>query len=96
MSVNAPSEFRNVYPVIIHDIVRRTAEMTQLANQKAEERRLEEEKTKQMKLNLEMQKAKPDKESLYYSCIKSKLNAGLSDNEKIVSECKALVNSKPE
>lgn len=96
MSVNAPSEFRNVYPVIIHDIVRRTAEMTQLANQKAEERRLEEEKTKQMKLNLEMQKAKPDKESLYYSCIKSKLNAGLSDTEKIVAECKTLINSKPE
>lgn len=96
MSVNAPSEFRNVYPVIIHDIVRRTAEMTQLANQEAEKRRLEEEKTKQMKLNLEMQKAKPDKDSLYYSCIKSKLNAGLFDNEKIVSECKALVNCKPE
>lgn len=96
MSVNAPSEFRNVYPVIIHDIVRRTAEMTQIANQKAEERRLEEEKTKQMKLNLEMQKAKPDKESLYYSCIKSKLNAGLSDTEKIVAECKTLANSKPE
>lgn len=96
MSVNAPSEFRNVYPVIIHDIVRRTAEMTQLANQEAEKRRLEEEKTKQMKLNLEMQKAKPDKESLYYSCIKSKLNAGLSDNEKIFAECKTLINSKPE
>ena len=31
-----------------------------------------------------------------YSSIKSKLNAGLSDNEKIVSECKTLVNSKPE
>lgn len=31
-----------------------------------------------------------------YSCIKSKLNAGLSDNEKIVSECKTLINSKPE
>jgi predicted transcriptional regulator YheO len=96
MSVNAPSEFRNVYPVIIHDIVRRTAEVTQLANKEAEERRVEEEKTKKMKLNLEMQKAKPDKESLYYFCIKAKLNAGLSDNEKIVAECKTLVNSKPE
>lgn len=96
MSVNSPAEFRNVYPVIIHDIVRRTAEMTQLANQKAEERRIEEEKTKQMELSLEMQKTKPDKESLYNSCIKAKLNAGLSDNEKIVAECKTLVNSKPE
>lgn len=96
MSVNAPSEFRNVYPVIIHDIVRRTAEMTQLANQKAEERRLEEEKTKQMKLNLEMQKTKPDKDSLYQTCIKAKLSSGLADNARITLECNKLVNSKPE
>ena len=32
----------------------------------------------------------------YSSCIKSKLNAGLSDTEKIISECKTLINSKSE
>lgn len=94
MSINSPAEFRNVYPVIIHDIVRRTAEMTQLANQKAEERRLEEEKTKQLRLQVEIQKTKPDKESLYQQCIKTKLFSGLSDNEKIISECKKLIESK--
>lgn len=47
MAINAPSGFRNVYPVIIHDIVRRTAEMNQLANKEAELRRAEEERTKQ-------------------------------------------------
>lgn len=96
MSINSPAEFRNVYPVIIHDIVRRTAEMTQLANQKAEERRFEEEKTKQMKLNLEIQKTKPDKDSLYQTCIKAKLSSGLVDNARITLECNQLVNSKPE
>lgn len=39
MSVNAPSGFRNVYPVIIHDIVRRTAEMNQVALKETEERK---------------------------------------------------------
>lgn len=32
----------------------------------------------------------------YCSYIKAKLNAGLSDNEKIVAECKTLANSNPE
>jgi hypothetical protein len=49
MSVNAPAGFRNVYPVVVHDIVRRTAEMTELANKEAEQRRAEEEKSKQEK-----------------------------------------------
>jgi len=35
MSINAPSGFRNVYPVVVHDIVRQTAEMNQLADREA-------------------------------------------------------------
>ena len=58
MAINAPSGFRNVYPVIIHDIVRRTAEMRDLANKEAESRRAEEEKTKQ-----EMEKTAQGKEA---------------------------------
>jgi len=92
MSINSPAEFRNVYPVIIHDIVRRTAEMTQLANQKAEERRIEEEKTKQKELELKL----VEKQSLYRLCIKAKLDAGIADNERIISDCNTLVNSKPQ
>lgn len=94
MSVNAPSEFRNVYPVIIHDIVRRTAEMNQLATIEVEKRKTEEEKTKQLQLQVEIQKTKPDEESLYQQCIKTKLFSGLSENEKIISECKKLIESK--
>jgi len=94
MSVNAPSEFRNVYPVIIHDIVRRTAEMNQFATIEAEKRKVEEEKTKQLQLQIEIQKTKPDKESLYQQCIKTKLFSGLSENDKIISECKKLIESK--
>lgn len=89
MSVNSPAEFRNVYPVIIHDIVRRTAEMSQLAT-------IEAEKTKRKELELEIQKIKLDKEELYRSCIKAKLSAGLTENGKIISDCRELVNSKSE
>lgn len=53
MSINAPSGFRNVYPVVIHDIVRRTAEMTELANKEAEVRRTEEAKTLKAKFEKE-------------------------------------------
>lgn len=55
LSINAPSEFKNVYPVIVHDIVRRTAEMNEWTE--SEKRRQEEEKTKQLQLQLEIKKA---------------------------------------
>jgi hypothetical protein len=84
MSVNSPAEFRNVYPVIIHDIVRRTAEMSQLVN-------IEKEKTRQEELRLEILKIKaPDSDELYRLCIKTKLGSGISDVEKIMDECKKL------
>jgi len=84
MSVNSPAEFRNVYPVIIHDIVRRTAEMSQLVN-------IEREKSRQEKLRLEILKLEaPDRDGLYRMCIKAKLNAGKLDVEKIIEECKKL------
>jgi hypothetical protein len=84
MSVNSPAEFRNVYPVIIHDIVRRTAEMSQLVN-------IEREKTKQEELKLEILKLEaPDRDGLYRICIKAKLGEGKLDMEKIIKECKKL------
>jgi hypothetical protein len=84
MSVNSPAEFRNVYPVIIHDIVRRTAEMSQLVN-------IEREKSRQEELRLEILKLEaPDRDKLYRMCIKAKLNAGILDVEKIIEECKKL------
>lgn len=49
MSINAPSEFSNVYPVIIHDMVRRSAEMNEW---------VEYQKTKQLELELALLKAK--------------------------------------
>lgn len=54
MSINAPSGFRNVYPVVVHDIVRRTAEMNELANKEAEGRRIKEEETNQKKIELKI------------------------------------------
>jgi hypothetical protein len=84
MSVNSPAEFRNVYPVIIHDIVRRTAEMSQLVN-------IEREKSRQEELRLEILKLEaPDRDKLYRMCIKAKLGAGILDVEKIIEECKKL------
>jgi len=87
MSVNSPAEFRNVYPVIIHDIVRRTAEMNQLVN-------IEREKSRQEELKLEILKLEaPDRDGLYRlyrMCIKAKLGAGILDVEKIIEECKKL------
>jgi len=92
MSINSPAEFRNVYPVIIHDIVRRTAEMTQLATQKVEERRIEEEKTKQEQLK----RSPIGKDVIYSNCINSQLKAGISDLTQIKKNCEELANSKPE
>lgn len=39
MSVNTPSGFRNVFPVIMHDMVRRSAELRDVATKEAETRR---------------------------------------------------------
>jgi hypothetical protein len=47
MSINSPSGFRNVFPVIMHDMVRRSAELRDVATKEAETRRAEEEKTRQ-------------------------------------------------
>lgn len=99
MSVNSPAEFRNVYPVIIHDIVRRTAEMTQESYIKQQERLIEQEKTKHEQLKTEQEQLKRTpigKDVIYSNCINSQLKAGLSDLEKIKKDCKDLVNSKPE
>lgn len=52
MSINAPSGFRNVYPVVIHDIVRRTAEMRELADQAVQQTRLEQAKTEQLRMEM--------------------------------------------
>lgn len=54
MSINAPAGFRNIYPVIIHDIVRRTAEMKQQDIAAIEGRRAEEHKVKQKALEVEV------------------------------------------
>ena len=56
MSINAPAGFRNIYPVIIHDIVRRTAEMQQQDIAAIEGRRAEEQKTKQKAVEVEIAK----------------------------------------
>lgn len=99
MSINSPAEFRNVYPVIIHDIVRRTAEMTQESYIKQQERLIEQEKTKQEQLKKERELIKPKpigKDVIYSNCINSQLKAGLSDLEQIKKSCKDLANSKPE
>jgi len=58
MSVNAPAGFRNVYPVIIHDLVRHAAELDQLSSKEAETRRAEEEQTKQKALEKEIETLK--------------------------------------
>lgn len=51
LSLNAPSEFSNVYPVVVHDIVRRTAEMNEW---------VEYQKTKQLELQLALENAKKE------------------------------------
>ena len=62
-TINSPAGFRNVAPVVIHDIVRRTAEMSddaQVEISKAgvqqEQTRQEREKTRQEELKLEAKK----------------------------------------
>lgn len=58
LSVNSPSGFNNVIPVIIHDIVRRTAEMKNLQDAEITKRRVEEEKSRQA---LETRRAEEEK-----------------------------------
>ncbi|HIJ87395.1 MAG TPA: hypothetical protein HPP97_06860 [Desulfuromonadales bacterium] len=69
MSINAPSGFKNVFPVIVHDIVRRTAEMNHLATEAAENRRIEEEKTKQAAIV-----ADHEKDKTYFMCIQDSMS----------------------
>lgn len=103
MSINAPSGFRNVYPVVIHDIVRRTAEMNQIAASEAEARRAEEEKTKQEKEKTEQEREKTNqkkveedskKDAAYYDCIKGKLTGDKENDAKIVTTCKQAIFDK--
>lgn len=92
MAINAPSGFRNVYPVIIHDIVRRTAEMNQLATREAEARRTEAEKTAQkaLELKVKQQEAKAKRESAYFDCLRTKgPSEAYTDNA--ATRCKQVV-----
>lgn len=67
MSVNNPSGFRNVFPVIMHDMVRRAAELRDVAAKEAETRRAEEERTRQKEMDL-----KATRQKAYFSCLGNK------------------------
>lgn len=56
MSINAPSGFRNVYPVVVHDIVRRTAELREIETAAVQQRFIEESKTKAELAKVEQEK----------------------------------------
>src|SRR5690606_33456371 len=45
--INASAEFRNVLPVVMHDLVRRTAEMEDSVEAEIAKRVVEQEKTRQ-------------------------------------------------
>lgn len=98
MSINAPSGFRNVYPVVVHDIVRQTAEMNQVANKEAEV-------TRQKELDLKIIKAQSDESAeavlraqklTYLKCVGTKVEKDMAaKKEDIIAECKALINGSP-
>jgi hypothetical protein len=93
MSLNAPAGFKNIYPVIIHDLVRRTAEMRDLANKEAEVRLAEEQKSKQLELQYKLKKA-----DIYSKCVdeikeKSKEEDLSKKNETIVKECEKRIKA---
>lgn len=56
MSINAPSGFRNVYPVVVHDIVRRTAELREIETAAVQQRVIEESKAKAELAKVEQEK----------------------------------------
>lgn len=93
MAVNSPSGFRNVYPVIIHDIVRRSAELKQLANKEAENRRIEEEKTKQKSIELKIKEveASMQKEAAYFDCLKTTATTARTLTDEDASQCKKYI-----
>ena len=80
MSINAPAGFRNVYPVVVHDIVRRSAEISQLATKQTEMRRSKEEETKQKNIDLKIEENKRA----------MALDAANFDSQKNVAELKAV------
>lgn len=99
MSVNAPAGFRNVYPVVVHDIVRRSAELDQAALKETERRRVEEEKTKQRKLELErvvqeQESAKTVRNAAasraYFACVTQSLEASVGAEVEKKEKDKAL------
>ncbi|MGE5548019.1 MAG: hypothetical protein ACM33T_14030 [Solirubrobacterales bacterium] len=95
MSVNAPSGFRNVYPVVVHDIVRRTSEMRELADQANAKARVAEaelaaaqEKTKQEKLKSD-QSQRRGYDDRVAECVKTKVGADPTAGKAAVTGCKS-------
>ena len=88
MSVNTPSGFRNVFPVIMHDMVRRAAELRDVAVKEAETRRTEEEKTRQKELDL-----KGSRQKAYFDCLGSKKDKdGNLYTDETATACRRQVN----
>jgi len=84
MSINSPSGFRNVFPVIMHDMVRRSAELRDVATKEAETRRAEEERTKQKTEETKQKEfdLKAVRQKAYLECLASKKGA----DEKLYSD----------
>ncbi len=83
LSMNSPHiKFRNIYSIIIYNIIRKTANIQKLANIKREKRKQKELKPKILKIKTF------DIEKLYRLCIKIKYGIGILDIKKTINKCK--------